>query len=502
MDRRHFLGAGAAAAATGTIFSRVPCHAAHRGTTRSSPSAAPAIIQTYTDQDHRQRLENLRFCHQNIRAAMRKHLVTSYLPGQCCYNLGEYPCLKPWDPDQWDEQELDKLHAQGIELIQLHEEWNDSQRLFGGNKLAPLNPAGLRRFIDMVHRRGMKVIVYVSSGFFQRSDPDFRPEWARPQDLIELYYDYAICSVASPSWRAYLLPRVRRILDDYGVDGIYNDLGYAQPAANGQPSTKDEVPAFEESATHDGALADLLAIIYAEVHRRGGIVKVHRGGDSAPLTDLKVYDYLWVGEAVGNGDKLRQAVKNHTPYVVPCLDMSRAKIENEDELYLDAIPYLQFPLLLAGRPFTGQRASIPGIKYRPEKDDFWTRHCRAIWKHYQSHPEGPHSYGWWDSVPGRSEARPTHARWLRQYRPMVEEGTWAWLEVSDSSLFTQPLPREVVASVYANRHLYLVLANYGHAPATVRSNAPYATLAPQAAGPTTHWDIPARSLVILQRAVS
>jgi hypothetical protein len=127
MDRRHFLGTGAAAAAAGTIFSGVPCHAAHRGTAHGSPSAAPAIIQTYTDQDHRQRLENLRFCHQNIRAAMRKHLVTSYLPGQCCYNLGEYPCLKPWDPDQWDEQELDRLHAQGIEMIQLHEEWNDSQ---------------------------------------------------------------------------------------------------------------------------------------------------------------------------------------------------------------------------------------------------------------------------------------------------------------------------------------------------------------------------------------
>jgi len=500
MDRRHFLSVGAATAAAGTIFSRVPCQAAQGGTAHGSPAAAPAIIATYTDQDHRQRLENLRFCHQNIRAAMRKQLVTSYLPGQCCYNLGEYPCLKPWDPDQWDEQELDKLHAQGIELIQLHEEWNDPLRLYGANKLAPRNPAGLRRFVEMVHRRGMRVIVYISSGYFPRTDVDFRPEWARPQDLVELYYHYAHCSVVSPSWRAYLLPRVRRILDDYGVDGIYNDLGYAQLAGNGLPPTSDEVLAFEESATHDGGLADLLALIYAEVHRRGGIVKVHRGGDSAPLTDLKVYDYLWVGEAVGNGDKLRQAVKNHTPYVVPCLDMSRAKIENENELYLDAIPYMQFPLLLAGRPFTGQRASIPGIKYQPESVDFWTRHCRAIWKHYQSHPEGPHSYGWWDSMPGRPEAWPTHARWLKQYRPMVEEGTWAWLEVSDSNLFAQPLPREVVASVYANRHLYLVLANYGHRPATVQSNAPYVALAPQAAGPATHWDLPARSLVILQRS--
>jgi hypothetical protein len=500
MHRRDFLGTSAAAA-MGTILSEGPSPVIGGSPSQTGGPAAAGLVKTYTDRDHRRRLENIRFAHQNIRAAMRKHLVTSYLPGQCCYNLGEYPCLKPWDPDDWDEQELDKLRAEGIELIQVHEEWNDPLRLFGGNKLAPLNPAGLRRFVEMAHRRGMKLIVYVSSGFFQRSDPDFRAEWARPQDLIELYYDYALCSVASPSWRAYFLPRLRRILDEYGIDGIYNDLGYAQLAGNGLPPTKDEVLAFEESATHDGALADLLALIYSEIHRRGGIVKVHRGGVTAPLTDLKVYDYLWVGEAVDNGDRLRQAVKNHTPYVVPCLDMSRAKIENEDQLYLHAIPYVQFPLLLAGRPFTGQRASIPGLKYQPEDKDFWTRHCRAIWRHYQAHPEGPHSYGWWDSTPGRPQARPTHARWLKLYRPMVEEGTWAWLEVSDSKLFSQSLPRDVVASVFANRHLYLVLANYGHSPAIVKSNAQYVALAPQPGGPATHWQIPARSLVILQRAV-
>jgi len=431
---------------------------------------------------------------------MRKHLITNYLPGQCCYNLGEYPCLKPWDPDEWDERELDKLRAHGIELIQVHEEWSDSQRLFGGHKLAPVNPAGFRRFVDMVHKRGMRLLVYVSSGFFQRTDPDFRPEWAGPVDLIEIYFDYAAGSPASPGWRAYLLPRLTRILDEYGVDGFYNDLGYQQPGGVAAPPAKDEVLAFEESPKHDGALGDLLALLYAEVNRRGGIVKVHRSATSRPLTELKIYDYLWVGEGAQSGDRVREAAKNHPPYVVPCVDMSRARIENEDELYLHAIPYMQFPLLLAGRPFTGQRAVIPGIKYPPEEKCFWTRHCRAIWKHYQAHPEGPHSYGWWDSVPGRPEARPTHARWLRQYRPMVEDGTWAWLEVRDSSLFAQPLPRDVVASVFANRRLYLVLANYGHSPAAVQTTGSYVPLASAPPGlPTTQWRLNARSLMILRR---
>ena len=185
------------------------------------------------------------------------------------------PASNPGTPDEWDEQELDKLHQQGIELIQLHEEWNDSQRLSGGNKLSPLNPAGFRRFVDMVHRRRMKLIVYASSGFFQRTDPDFRPEWARPQDLVEIYYRYALCSPASPGWRAHLLPCLVRILDEYGVDGFYDDLGYLPLAGNRLPPTKDDVLAFAESDKCDGALADLLGLIHAEVNRRGGILKVH-----------------------------------------------------------------------------------------------------------------------------------------------------------------------------------------------------------------------------------
>lgn len=192
-------------------------------------------------------------------------------------------------------------------------------------------------------------------------------------------------------------------------------------------------------------------------------------------------------------------MKNHPPYVVPCLDMSRAKVENEDELYLHAIPYLQFPVLLAGRPFTGERAATAGIQYQPEEKCFWTRHCRAIWKHYQAHPSGPHSYGWWDSSPGRPEARPTHARWLKQYSPMVEEGTWAWLEIREGSLVTGTVPENVCVSPLANRELYLVLANYGETPVELTTSAAYVPVADPGASPTKRWSLPRRSLQILRR---
>jgi hypothetical protein len=193
-------------------------------------------------------------------------------------------------------------------------------------------------------------------------------------------------------------------------------------------------------------------------------------------------------------------VKNHPPYVAPCLDMSQAKIDSEDELYLHAIPYLQFPVLLAGRPFTGERAAIPGIHYVLEEKCWWTRHLRGIWKHHQAHPGGPHSYGWWDSCPGRPEARPTHALWLKQYLPLVEEGTWAWLEISDSDLFAQPLPKDVVASAFANREFYLVLANYGGTAVEVATREAGVRASDPASGSKTQWPLPARSLHILRKS--
>ncbi len=511
MHRRDFLKSGVQAAAVGAAISNsASCGRAETSLAGADVASAPPILKSYTPQDHRRRLENVAACQAAIRSCMRKHLVTSYLPAQCCYNLGEYPCRKPWDPGEYDERELDRLKDHGIQLIQVFDDWNDSLRLFGGDKYTALNPAGFRRFVDMVHRRGMKIITYTSTCFLQQTDPDLRREWAREKDVCAVgYFNMARCSPASPGWRAYLLPRVVRILDEYRVDGIYIDGGYVTNAARNRlpkdhpwrKPTSDEVNAFEETPQHDAAFTDLLVLLYAEVKRRGGIVKLHVDGALEPQTGgQKVYDYLWVGEGVGNADRLREAVKNHPPYLVPCIDMSFAKIENDDEPYLHALPYLQFPVLQAGRPFTGERAMIPGVAYVSD-NDFWMRRCREAWKYHQAHPNGPHIYGGWDAVPPRADTRSRHARWLRQYLPLVEEGTWAWLEIGDSSLFAGPLPQGVVASAFANRALYLVLANYGQTPADVETADQYVSVAQASAVPATRWSLAPRSLQVLRRSV-
>jgi hypothetical protein len=517
MQRRDFLRTGVQAAAAGAVASVSSRSAVAAAGVSGSPDASnaantadtPAILKSYTAEDHRRRLQNIAVCTRDIRKCMRKHLITNYLPAQCAYNLGEYPCRKIWNPDEYDEQELDRLKEHGIQIVQVFDEWNDSLRLFGSDKYTALNPEGYRRFVAMAHRRGIKVLTYSSSGFLQWTDPDFRQEWAPEGSRCSLgFWDMAHCSPASPGWRAYLLPRLARLIDDYGVDGIYIDAGYVINAVKARlpdsspykGTAKDSVPAFEETPQYDGAFTDLLALIYAEVQRRGAILKLHVSGAQEPPTGgLRVYDYLWVGEGIDSADGLREEVKNYPPYLVPCIDMTFAKIGNEDEQYLHAIPYLQFPLLQAGRPYTGERGMIPGVKY-VSNDDFWMKRCRQAWEHYQANPNGPHTYGSWDAVPGRPEIRQTHARWLKRYLPLVDDGTWAWLQIGESNLFAKPLPEKVVASAFANRELYLVLANYSQAVVEIDTTANYIPTDSTSSAPVKHWSLPPRSLHILRQA--
>lgn len=455
----------------------------------------------YSAEDHRRRLLRIRDCEQGIRTCLNRHLITGYIPGQVSYNLGEYPCRTPYDPNEYDEQELDRLRDGGVRLVQIMEDWNDMLRLFGGTKFTAVNPAGLKRFRDMVHKRGMKLLLYVSTGYMQAGDPDLRDDWVRgyPGKVGQAaHWRLVRCNPASPGWRAYLLSNTVKVLDEYGPDGLYNDWGYVNQFKNPLPSAKDEVAAFTEAADHDAALEDLLALVYSEVKRRGGIYKMHADFNDIPQTRALLYDYLWVGEGIGKLDKTRLETKNHPPYVIPCFDFRNGTVTNDDEQYLHTVPYMQFPLLLAGRPFTGERAHIPGVPYLTEDKDRLLKQWRDMYRYYQAHPDGPYVYGPWDSFPPRPHLRDVHAKWLKRYLPMVQEGTYAYLEITNSTLFDGPLPTDTVASVYTNLDTWMVLANYGTSSVTVKTT--WELSDPEArSAPNRQWTIPARSLRILKR---
>lgn len=465
----------------------------------------PRLIADYGAADHRDRLRAIAFGTATIHDCLRRHLVTNYLPAQCCYNLGEYPATRPWDPGAEDEAELDRLAGLGVEVLQVFDDWNDSLRLFGGDKYSPVSRDGYVRFLAMARRRGFKVLTYVSPCFIQRTDPDFDPAWSRPGDFLVVgYWNMARCSPASPGWRAFVLRKIARVIDDWGADGIYADGGYLMnrhAAKRAMPPAVDEIAAFTETPEEDGAFTDLLALLHADVKRRGAILKLHVDGVDKPRTDLTTYDYLWVGEGVASADAMREAVKDHPPYVVPCLDMGFTSLESIDEPYLHAIPFMQFPVAFGGRIFTGERGFVPGVTYH---DDFWLKRCRDARALHRENPAALHTYSAWDEVPGSPRTRERWGEWLARYRPLVEEGSRAWLDIRQSDLFAAPLPADVVASAFANRRFRLVLANYGRTPADVATSIPWlqgeaglpgAPTAP----PSTRFTIPPRSLLFLEK---
>ena len=145
---------------------------------------------------HRARIENINAAEQGSRAYLRRHRIRDYLPGQAVYNLGDYPAKFSIEPTEYDYNMIKDMAAHGVELIQIHEEWNDSIRRFGADKYSSHDPEGLHHFIDLCHSFGIKIIPYISSGYLHEYDPDFREEFTQrvAHCINGMYFKYRNCS--------------------------------------------------------------------------------------------------------------------------------------------------------------------------------------------------------------------------------------------------------------------------------------------------------------------
>jgi hypothetical protein len=61
-----------------------------------------------------------------------------------------------------------------------------------------------------------------------------------------------------------------------------------------------------------------------------------------------------------------------------------------------------------------------------------------------------------------------------------------------------PLPANVVASVFANRAIYVVLANYGQVDVFLETTGSYISLNDPSISATTRWSLEPRSLLMLK----
>ena len=404
-----------------------------------------------TNNETKKRLEgNLLFAERVAGKCKRRFTIHDYIPGQVIYNLGEYPASFSIRPTEYDYELLRSLSSHGVGLIQIHEEWNDSMRRLGADKFTSHDPEGLREFISLCHKFGIKVIPYISTGFFDSRDPDFTeefcPRWRHSLDSS--YYRYRMCDPASEKWRSYIINKIEDILDDYDFDGIFNDMGFPVDY-----SVKNE-----GYLDYDPYLDEMLCEIYDRVKARSGIVKIHEGTCLCPKTSRKSYDYLWVGEGVRGLDKMKR-IAEFEPYLVPCPDFRFMSRADENAFYTSNIALMQFPLRVDGRPITGERATVDGVDYiyNPQNDE--KLHFDKVKKWYDEHPDGPHVYSEWSSIPDDTVMRDRWLEYLALYRPTVSEGSVAFVDVEGDGLLLGKKPDGVIMSVAVNDEIYLTVAN-------------------------------------------
>ncbi len=424
------------------------------------------------DKD-KKRIDNINACERENKKYFRKHRVRDYIPGQAIYNLGDYPNPFSISPTEYDKELIKSLAESGVGLIQVHEEWNDSIRMLGADKFTSHDPQGMREFVDLCHRHGIKIISYISTGYFDERDPDFREEFTRCEYALRGdYFKYRRCWAGSREWRNYLLPRTFSALDEYGFDGIYNDWGYdglklyqlklISEGIDVKKLTVYDMP-------YDPEIEDLLCTIYSEIKRRGGIYKLHADVNNKPPCKERVYDYLWIGECV-NGDEGMGIGKDYDQYIVPCSHGSFTSGADPDAYYARVIPFMQFPLLKMGRPYIPKEID-EALIINPDYTDF--KHKRRVIEYMKKNPNGPYVYSHWSSVPPDVQEYPRWERFYKLYQPMVTENSVVYIELSECEAILSPIPERVVASMFVNEERYLAVSNFSDAPYTLDLSSPW-----------------------------
>ncbi len=415
-------------------------------------------MKLLTLEEHRIRKSNIMYAETKVKSYLRRERVHNYIPGQVIYNLGEYPAPMTIRPTEYDYNLIKSLAEKGVGLIQVHEEWNDAIRIMGADKYSSHDPEGMKEFIKLCHSFGIKVLPYVSSGFFDVRDPDFTEDFSpnHKNSLNLSYYRYRECDPASPHWDEFLMRKLDTMLNEYDFDGVFNDMGYYVDMSKGLCGYMDYDPLFE----------DMLSRIYSRVKEFGGIVKIHEGWCLCPKTKERVYDYIWVGENVKTTQDLMQTLR-FDPYVISCPDFKKMDEKAEERFYAGSIPFMQFVLRADGRPITGERAFAPGVDYVFTGEYDEKIHFENVGKWHKEHPDGPHVYSEWSSIPDNPKMRERWFEYFDLYRPMVEENSICYMDVRDSEITKSPLPDGVHMSLFVNEELYLCISNLGNTPRTI-----------------------------------
>lgn len=406
-----------------------------------------------------QRLENIKFAEASVKECSNRVRVRDYMPGQVTYNLGSYPKRFFIKPTEYDYNIIKNLSQKGVELIQIHEEWNDSIRHLGADKFSSHDPFGLHEFIDLCHKFNIKVIPYISTNYFDERDVDFKESFDKYNNTNRnLHFRYRTCSLESPTWSKYLFDKVTAMLDEYDFDGIYNDMGHDELLEYRIQADKNGEERDDNKVRYDPCAEDMLVRLYNLCKNQGKIMKHHYAGSIKLKTKEKFYDYLWVGENVKDLSDLTKTAK-YDPYVVPCPDFKDMDTKDYERVFAHFMPLMQFPLRADGRPFNMyEKLNEPGVEYTKYPSDHPFQRQADFAK---ANPDGPYMYSEWSSMPENEEYRNKWFYYLDIYKKMAKEDALCHVDIKESTLFACDVPNDVYMTLYTSDEQFLCISNCG-----------------------------------------
>ncbi|MBQ4606523.1 MAG: hypothetical protein IJB15_07435, partial [Clostridia bacterium] len=123
--------------------------------------------------------------------------------------------------------------------------------------------------------------------------------------------------------------------------------------------------------------------------------------------------------------------------------------------------FMQFQIRVDGRPVTGERAFVPGIDYTYNPANNEQVHYENVKKWYDAHPDGPHVYSEWSSIPDNPVMREKWFDYLALYRPMVTENSFVYIDIGENRITKTALPEGVHMSLFLNEECWLCVSNLG-----------------------------------------
>ena len=429
-------------------------------------------MKNLTLEEHRARLENLRRARSDVAACARELRIRDYMPGQVIYYLGDYPAPNSIAPTEYDYKTLKALAESGAQLIQVHEEWNDTIEKYGADKYSSYDPEGMKKFVELCHFFGLKIIPYCSSSYIHEFSRHYREDFSRcEKGCVDMHYKYRYGWAGSALWRGFIIPRTFSVMEDYGFDGIFNDWGYDWKNSEFVSVPPEKRGEFGGVEKFDPEAEDLIHILYDGVKERGGVYKLHVGHFDAAPVRWRCYDYLWVGEgdfSVGYGGG-----KMLDPYLVPCPDKPRltnwgAERFDADAYFAMTIPFVQFPLLTYGRPTKGRCVDVPGVtQYNTTREDRLYQYFRRVRDWSDAHPEGPFVYSEWSQIPDDPEDFPRWSRYLALYREMTADQTVVFMEIRASREIVSKIPENVFITEFVGEKRFMAVSNMTEQPYTL-----------------------------------